>query len=202
MNALPDILKQLLPAGSHDLAAGWLDSPGLGLRLYQRKSHRLGAYVFSRHDGDRIMLNTRQHPYSLLITLAHEVAHMRVTRRYGRKVRPHGPEWQETFSRLIEEAVCIQDLPPDILQVMRLIARKPRSTHFSDPAISAILLPYESPGGSHALLEHLPAGSQFTLHNGKRYIKGEKNRTRYRCTLAGTNRVFLIGGAVPVRLVA
>ncbi|MFO7722109.1 MAG: hypothetical protein R6V49_02700 [Bacteroidales bacterium] len=178
MTTLPDQLKQILPSGSHNLAASWLNVPELGLKLYRRKSHRLGAYVFSRQGGDQILLNLRQHPYSLLITLAHEVAHMRVTRRYGRKVRPHGAEWQQTFSGLIKEAACITDLPADILQAMSLIAQRPRSTHFSDPAITAILMPYDSPGDDHALLDDLPEGSRFTLHNNKIYVKGAKNRTR------------------------
>jgi SprT protein len=202
MSGIPDQLRQLLPSGSQGKAASWLDVPGLGLKLYRRKSHRLGAYVYNRQGGDWIMLNTVQHPYSLLITLAHEVAHMRVTRRHGRKARPHGAEWQEAFRELILEATTIPELPQDMLKALLLIARKPRSTHFSDPAISAILMLYETPGGTHAILDNLPAGSRFSLPNGKIYIKGEKNRTRYRCTLSGTNRVFLVGGAVPVRLVA
>jgi SprT protein len=199
---LPDQLTGILPAGSHALVAGWLDVPGLGLTFSRRRSHRMGAYIVDRQRGERILLNLMQHPYSLLITIAHEVAHMHVSRKYGRRVRPHGVEWQQAVKVLIQEAASLPGLPGDVIEVMKLIAAKPRSTHFSDPTISTLLMKYEDPSGFQTLLKDLPTGSSFSLQNGRVYVKGEKNRTRYRCKLAGTSRVFLITGAAPVHHVA
>lgn len=197
-----DLISPLLPEGAVALASSWLQIPGLSLRLNRRRSHRLGAFQRHRDGTMSIMMNIHQDEYAFLITLAHEVAHMQVYMRYGSAVAPHGKEWKSACRDLMMEAVRLPELPDDIREVMLAIARLPKSTHFSDKVVSRVLLRYSPVHAGQNLLCDLPAGVRFAMPNGKIYIKGEKNRTRYRCKLDGTSRFYLITGTVPVHQVA
>jgi SprT protein len=202
MSADLDLILPLLPDGAAPLATAWLQTPGLTLRLNRRRSHRLGAFQRHRDGTMSIMMNLHQDAYAFLITLAHEVAHMQVALRYGNTVAPHGKEWKVACRGLMLEAVSIPGLPDDIRAVMLAIARLPKSTHFSDKAVSRVLMKYSPVHAGQALLCDLPDGVRFAMPNGKIYIKGERNRTRYRCKLDGTSRFYLITGTVPVHQVA
>lgn len=199
---MPDnlhFLATFLPEGSLPVAERWLDVPNLEVKLVRRKSSRLGAYIRGRNGTQRILMNANQGIYSFLITLAHEVAHMHVAMSGFRNPSPHGKEWKAACAITMKDAASITSLPDEIKDVLLRIAVSPKSTHFSDLTISRVLLKYSANGkGDNILMGDLPSGSRFCFGNGKVYIKGEKNRTRFRCMLEGTRRQYLISGAAPV----
>lgn len=185
-----------------EIVAVWLDVPGLELKLSNRRSSRMGSYLRARDGRHIITMNTNQGKYSFLITLLHELAHLQVSLGRNTRHTPHGKEWKSKFSELLLRTVAADALPQKIKDVMMMIAKSPRSTHYYDEKISSALLGLEQVADRGTLLCDLPEGSSFSLLNGKIYVKGNRIRTRYRCRLAGTQRYFLVGGAVPVTLVA
>ena len=197
-----NLLESYLPQGACELAGGWLSVPGLSVKLVNRGQIRLGSYQHKNNGLKVITLNVRQDIYSFLVTLAHEVAHMQVVQVYGRRAAPHGPEWKDTFGNLLKEASQLPSLPPDIRQAMLFTAANPRSTHFSHPQTSRTFLKHSNNAKETILLHDLPEGTRFIMPNGRIYIKGEKRRTRFKCSLDGTSRFFLIGGSAPVLRVA
>ncbi len=196
------VLESLLPDGSVPFVLPMIQNERLTLKLTNRKGQRLGAYQRDLTGNQVILLNTRQDPYSLLITLLHEIAHMQVRLAHRKKVQPHGPEWKQAFSRLLEQASGLTCLPDDIRALMMNMAKSPKSRQFSHVTAGQVLLRYSSDPRHEILLCDLPEGSFFKTPDGKTYIKGERIRTRYKCRKEGTQSWWLIGGAVPVQKVA
>ncbi len=197
-----NLLEPYLPPGATELAANWFDVPGLSVKLVNRGHNRMGSFLCKSNGLKVITLNIKQDIYNFLLTLAHEVAHLQVYQRYGRHPAPHGAEWKNTFRKLLVEAAQLPSLPPDIKYAMLTIADNPKSTHFAHQQAGRILLKYSNVKQGTTLLDDLPEGSRFLMPDGKVFVKGEKRRTRYKCNLNGTSRIFLIGGSVPVFRVA
>lgn len=195
-------LAPFLPAGSLEVIGEWLRVDNLSIKLTSGRGQRLGAYKREASGMQTILLNRNQDPYSFLITLVHEIAHMQARKLYGRHVQPHGLEWKQTYSRLIIKAAAIPSLPADICAMMAEIARSPESRHYGKISVSKVLLKYSTKAEPGELLCDIPPGTRFRMPDGKVYIKGEKIRTRYRCKLDGASSVWLISGAVPVLRVA
>lgn len=185
-----------------EIVTGWLDAPGLELKLSNRRSSRMGSYLRCRDGRHIITMNTNQGKYSFLITLLHELAHLQVSLERNARHTPHGKEWKSKFSELLLRTVAADALPQKIKDVLMMIAQSPRSTHFYDEKISSALLGFDPGANPGILLCDLPEGSRFRMMNGKIYVKGNRIRTRYRCRLEGSQSCFLVGGAVPVTLVA
>lgn len=196
------LLQPYLPEGSLELASRWLSVPSLTVKLVSRGNYRLGTYSYRSNGRQSIILNTKQDRYSFLITMAHEVAHMQARQQWGLKIAPHGPEWQLICRRLLLEAAEIPSLPEDIRQAMHLVAAAPKSTHLANKTAARIFMQYSEKYDGMTLLADLPTGSRFVLDDGRVFLKGEKNRTRYKCMLQGTSKYYLIGGSMPVKRVA
>jgi len=196
------LLDRWLPEGASALAAKWFDVPNLTVKLVSRDGYRLGSYSLRPNGRQSIILNTHQDRYSLLVTLAHEVAHMQATQRWGRKIAPHGSEWQSICRELLLEAAALPSLPNDIREAIQCVAAAPKGTHLSHKQAGRTFLKYSERYDGMKLLADVPAGCKFALDDGRVFVKGEKNRTRYKCLLDGTSHRYLIGGSTPVKEVA
>jgi len=119
-----------LDPGEHDLCsrarhetARWIERAreivGASARLlpvpavaFDLRGRAAGQAVFARRSRDcRIRINAAlldSHPQQMLAdTVPHEVAHVVIYRLYGRRVRPHGKEWQALMRAFgVDPAPC------------------------------------------------------------------------------------------------
>lgn len=144
----------------------------------------------------RITVNYDLGPYSFLITLIHELAHMLAFEEYGQRIAPHGPEWKATFQRLMAPFVNESIFPPPLTAVLRDHMEDPKASLYADAELLKALRDLEDPDG--VSLEELPKGSRFMLDKGWVMEKGKKLRTRYRCLHVGTSRIYLVNGSARV----
>ena len=96
------ILQKYIPGKSVELIYEWLREHKIHLKISKKRSSKLGDYR-SPHKGKGhlITVNHDLNPYAFLITLVHEIAHMLVWERYRNRVRAHGPEWKDTYRKLM-----------------------------------------------------------------------------------------------------
>lgn len=194
-------LADILPPGSSPFIISLLEDYQPELVFSQRKSRRLGFYqVSTKQTVERISLNLNQKPLGLLITLLHEVAHMHVYHKHGRAATPHGKEWKSVFAALLNGMAAIGTLPLEDVKVIRLVAHHPTASYYSKVDISRFLVAHDEAYAEKVLklLYDLDQGSKFRMTDGRVFHKGEIVRTRFRCRLEGTRKIFLIGGYVPV----
>ena len=59
----------------------------------------------------KITVNGDLNPYSFLITTIHEFAHLVTFEEYQGRVKPHGKEWQLTYSKMLYPVIEDGGLP-------------------------------------------------------------------------------------------
>lgn len=132
-------------------------------------------------------------PWMMFLVFVHELAHLKVFEKYGRRVLPHGKEWQESMRTLIVPLIEAQKIPEALkMRLLHYLVRLP-ATFNRDKALmhEILLLDGES---LPVLLSDWPFGKEFALAGGKRFVKIEKLRTRYRCVSTDNKRHYLISG--------
>ena len=149
----------------------------------------------------RITVNNDLNPYALLLTLVHEIAHLKVWIDHGRKVKPHGEEWKRQFGQLIHELVDAVDLPVDIREGFRTYSQRIAASGVSDHTLVRLFRKYD-PARPGTLLEDLPPGAVFRTHNGRTFRKKEQLRKRYRCELLPSGKIYLFSPLAVVDPVA
>jgi SprT protein len=197
MNGL-HLLEPHLPEGAIALAAKWFDTPNLTVKLVSGRKYRLGSYRHHMDGRHFISLSVDQDCYTLLITMAHEVAHMQALQEWGRKIAPHGSEWQSKCRELLLEAAQLPSLPQDIRTSILMVAKAPGGTHLNHPGVAETFMKYNSRYTGMKLLHQLPENSRFALSDGRIFIKGIKKRTRYVCLAEWDQRNYMVSGSAPV----
>ncbi|MDZ7848645.1 MAG: hypothetical protein U5L96_18960 [Owenweeksia sp.] len=71
-----------------------LRSEPVMLKIVSPRKTKFGDYRFpqKRDPRHRISLNSNLNPFAFLITLIHEMAHLKAFKDYGHKIKAHGPE--------------------------------------------------------------------------------------------------------------
>jgi hypothetical protein len=189
---LKEGLRPYLPENSIELVMDFIDGRNVHMRIARGRKSKLGDYrppVKDRHH--RISVNGDLQPCEFLITLTHEIAHMLTWERYGRKARPHGKAWKEEYSRMLAALLERKIFPPDIHLVIEEHVLNPKATsRFNTDLVKVLHSGNTLQEG--IFLEDLPAGTSFSLPNGRRFIKMDKLRKWYRCKSLDNKRMYRV----------
>ncbi|GAB4374825.1 MAG: hypothetical protein Kow0075_00780 [Salibacteraceae bacterium] len=170
----------------------WQDEPFKLVIAKPRKS-KLGDFrVKTGRDCPTISINRDLNPYAFLITLAHEYAHLLDFKSRRSLKNPHGRFWKTHYSKLLRELSDEGVFPDDILPALVKHIEAPSASSCADPHLLRALNLYNTASSSAVYLEELPEGADFTLENGRVFIKGKRRRTRYRCRELTTGKHYLI----------
>jgi hypothetical protein len=185
-------LYHYLPEGAVGGVTKLLEKHRVRITIKRKRVSKLGDYRPPSRDGiHRISINGDLNPFSFLLTMLHEIAHLKVWDRYGRKVKPHGKEWKQAFTSIalpfIEDGV----FPDELASPLGDYFLNPPASTFSNPVISKLLAGYDNESDS-VMLETLPAQSLFRIHNGKTFRKLEKIRKNYRCFCIDNKKYYTI----------
>lgn len=166
----------------------------LQLKISKPRRTKFGDYRFPERKGapHRISINADLNPYAFLITLLHEWAHLVAFDQYGRSIKPHGKEWQETFRRVSKPFLSTTIFPDDILQAYIKSLNRGVASSCTDLELFKVLHRYDpEKDNSLQLLENLPDGAMFAIGN-KVLKKGPRSRKRYRCYDCHSLRAFMV----------
>jgi len=192
-------LSKFIPAEAVADVSRYLYKQPIQLTIAKPRLTKLGDYRPPHSKNyHRISVNADLNKYHFLWTLVHEIAHFETFRRHQNYVKPHGPEWQGNFSKLIEPFILLDIFPDEISPLLIKHIDKPKASSCSDPeiykAFSALNLVQTT------FLDDLPFGCIFQFGNHV-YRKGTKRRTRYLCTKVDNNEDYLINGIAEVELI-
>lgn len=195
------VLGKYLPAESLDYIVDLLINNPVQFRIAKPRKTKLGDFRAEREGLHKITVNGDLNKYSFLITTIHEFAHLVTYNEFGGRIKPHGTEWQLTYSKMLYPVVQAGYLPDDISAAIERSLINVKASSCTDQHLYRVLLRYDPPKTGLLRLEELERGTEFEL-NGKAYRKGNLRRTRYVCTNTLTNRQYLISALAHVKKIA
>jgi SprT protein len=192
--ALPqDYWKTRLLEGSGELVNNWLIVSPVSVVLSKARQSKHGDFRISRQGRPAyITINHDLHPVEFLITLAHEIAHFRNWKKYGRRVRPHGPEWRNAFREMLMDVLAAGILNKEISAAIDQFYFKRKLIGSGSSETLNRLLGKTVEDSGVLRVADLPEGARFTLRSGKTFIKGRKLRKRYQCSDTVSSRIYSV----------
>lgn len=191
-------MESYIPAESFQVVLLWIKHFDFLLKIKRSRLTKLGDYRHPyRGKPHEITVNENLNQYSFLITLVHEIAHLKAWNKYRGKILPHGQEWKEEFKTLLVPLIKLNVFPAEIYDCLEKYSLNPKASSCTDTALMKVLKKYDA-YSEYVHLEDLPEKSIFRLKNGRSFIKGERMRKRFKCTDLKSKQFFLISPVAEV----
>lgn len=195
--SISKVLVRYIPEPAVEICSRWIVNYNIHVRITRSRSTKYGDYrPLKNGSGHQITVNHDLNPYSFLITFVHEVAHLLAETNYKRRISPHGQEWKNEFSRLLNYFLQQNIFPADLVQALTSYIKNPAASSCSDQDLLRALRKYDKKESLHVLhLEDIPKHTLFKLHSSRTNLifrKGEKMRTRFHCLEVTTKREYFV----------
>ena len=174
---------------------------GVNLKVVNKRVTRHGDYRRMADGTHQITINATPNKYRFLITLIHEIAHLVAFETYGRRIKPHGAEWKQTFQHMMLPFIRPEVFPPQLLPFLAVHFKSPKASSSTDANLSIALREFDEESNKNHVFE-IPPGGVFKLYNGKLYKKGKKRVKRYECVEIATGRRYLFQPNAEVELIS
>lgn len=196
-----NFLEQFLPLGSFEQVAPIFRTHTIHLSITHERKSILGDYRHPVPDAPyhRISINSNLNPYSFLITLLHELAHMETFIHFQHKAPPHGKEWKTQFRHILIPFMGKKFFPSDVEKALLAYLHNPAASTCTDTQLYKALYRYDDPKPGYKLIDDIGVNHYFETEDGQRYQILEKLRTRNRCRNIGNGKLYLFQGIVEVR---
>lgn len=171
------------------------------LKISRQRVTKLGDYrSLNKGRIHSISVNGNLNIYSFLLTLIHELAHLKVYVNYGSRVKPHGMEWKNEFRLLMSWFMDNDVFPQDLLDEIRRSMINPKAASNSDEKLALALRRYDELKSGEVILNEVPENSVFYTKRGRKFVKGKKVRKRIKCKDLNNGRLYLFSPIAEVLL--
>ena len=196
-----NFLEQFLPNGAWEQVAPFFRTHAIHLTLTHERKSVLGDYRHPTPDAPyhRISINANLNPYSFLITLLHELAHMFTFVHFQFKAQPHGKEWKTQFRHILIPFMGKRFFPSDVEKALHAYLHNPAASTCTDSQLYKSLYRYDDHKPGFKLVDDLSDNQFFETEDGQIYQKLEKVRTRTRCKHLDSGKVYFFQGIVEVK---
>ena len=191
----PETLEGVLthfPEQAHMLTRDLFNQYHFLFRITAPRKTRLGCFKGVRFGARPVIhINSDLGQYTFLLVFLHELAHLVVMKKYGRKAKPHGLEWKNAYRSLVQPFFDAQVFPPLLTTELHRYFLKTPATFHRDARLLNTLSTIER-GEVMITVGDVPMNSTFTLISGRQFVKLEKLRTRYKCFCPKTRKYYLV----------
>ena len=194
-------LEQFLPPGTYEQVAPFFKTHTIHLSITHERKSVLGDYrpPFKEISHHRISINGNLNPYSFLVTLLHELAHMLTFIQYGHKVSPHGTEWKNQFKHVLVPFLGKSYFPKDIEHAIYGYLQNPAASTCTDPNLFKALYKYDERKPGYKMVEDIPIKGFFETEDLGVFQKLEKIRTRILCLQVASGKRYYFQGIAEVK---
>ncbi len=184
-------MAKYLPEKAVDPVCLLFEKHRVNLVITRERRSKHGDFRPAHHDKpSRISVNHNLNPYAFLITFLHELAHQLVWEKYGRKLKPHGPEWKQSFYALLQPFCSEEFFPPEIVAILNPADKRIFASTTADTLLARALKKYDHKNGL-SILEDLRENSFFYLPDGRHFKKLTKRRKNYLCLCLNNQRQYV-----------
>jgi len=195
-------LQDYLPPGTYEPVLSYLRQYKVHLTVARERKSVLGDYRHSTHHANhRISVNGNLNPYSFLITLLHELAHLLTFEQFGNHVLSHGREWKAIYVKILDQFLQHQVFPGDIETELLRSLKNPAATTCAEDGLLRVLRKYDSKESDNRLVEEIETNKFFRTYDGIVFKKQEKLRKRFKCIEVKTGKVYLFSPVYEVECV-
>src|SRR5688572_3135306 len=185
-------LADYLPSNTYDPVLAYLREYKVHLTITRERRSILGDYRHrTQHANHRISVNGNLNPYSFLITLLHELAHLLTFEQFGSTVLSHGKEWKTVYTGMLAQFLQHRVFPPDIETELVRSLQNPAATTCAEDGLLRVLRKYDARESHHRLVEEIATNEMFRTHDGRIFKKAGKLRKRFQCIEIKTGKVYL-----------
>lgn len=189
-------LGPYLPEGTAETIAEWIVGHRVQFVVAKPRQSKLGDFrAGNRHMPSRISVNGDLNPYAFLITTVHEFAHLACYSKYGRKVAPHGKEWKQLYTDMLQPFVNGRVFPAEIHEALLQHISSPKASSCSCPTLNKAMALHDDQ--EVVFLESTTTGIHF-LFRDECYEVVEKRRTRFLCKRLRDGKNYLISGRATI----
>lgn len=171
------------------------------LKIVNERVTRHGDYRRMQNGSHKVTVNANLNKYRFLITLVHEIAHLVAFEKYGRRIKPHGREWKQTFQYMMVPFIRPEIFPTQLLPLLADHFRNPKASSSTDAKLSIALKAFDQGAIDNTYIFEVPMGSVFRIYNGKIFKKGNRRVKRYECVEVATGKVYLFQPNAEVELI-
>lgn len=187
---MKEILAKYIPPVALEPVLFLIKENQIYLKIVNERKTRHGDYRRYPSGEHQITVNANLNPYRFLLTLIHEIAHLKAFEFYGNHIKPHGTQWKHTFRNLMLPMLRPDIFPEDLLPYLARHFRNPSASSDVDASLSLAMKKYDPPNDLDYIFE-IPLGAVFRMYNGRVFKKGRKRVKLYECVEVDTGRVFL-----------
>jgi len=177
----------------------WEEKFNIKIIVCSPSKSRLGVFIPKRHDNHVVRINNNLNKYAFLITLIHEIAHAVIWEKYGRRVNPHGEEWKDQYKKMMLPFLNPEFFPEDVLRLLSNHMINPKATTVRDLELYMILKKYDK--NRSTFISEINDGDEFSIDNGKRFVRIEKLRKNYKCKEISTGKLYRFSPLAEVKLI-
>jgi hypothetical protein len=196
------VLEQFIPPHTFEQIAPYFRTHTIHLTLTHERKSVLGDYRHPTHDNPthRISINANLNPYSFLITLLHEMAHLLTFVHFQFAATPHGREWKTQFRHILIPFMGKRIFPSDVEKALHAYLHNPAASTCTDAKLYKALLHYDEPKPGWKLVDDIEINQRFETEDGRVYQKIERLRTRSKCKDIATGKLYLFQGIMEVKV--
>src|SRR5690625_1659548 len=115
---MPEVLAKYIPKNAVTPMFEVIKETKVYLKIVNQRDSRHGDYKRLSNGQHQITINANLNPYKFLITLVHELAHLVAFSHYGRRIKPHGKEWKNTFKQMMLPLLREEIFPKELLPLL------------------------------------------------------------------------------------
>ncbi len=198
---MEQLLEKYLPKTAVQPVFELIKQQEVHLKIVKERRTRHGDYRRDLSGRHLITINASLNPYSFLITLIHELAHLLAYKTYGRGIKPHGKEWKHCFQHMMLPFLRPEVFPGHLLPVLAKHFKNPKASSDTDAVLSIALKQYDTRSSYTAFIYELPDGSLFKTTNNRVFKKVSKRVKRYECMELTTKKIYLFQPNAQVELI-
>ncbi len=192
-------LESYIPFEAKTQIEALLANENVLVKVKSERKTKHGDYKMQPNGKHQITINSNLNPYRFLITLVHEIAHLKAYKTYGRIIKPHGKEWKNTFQHLMLPFLRPEIFPETLLPLLAQHFKNPKASSDTDIEL-ALALKKLNTESNKTLVFEVEEGNSFQLYNGRIFRKGKTRRKRIECIEIKSGRVYLFNPNAEVEL--
>ena len=195
------ILRNYLPERAVLPCSALIEENNIHLKIVNERVTRHGDYRQKPDGSHQITVNATLNKYRFLITLVHEIAHLVAFEKFGRRIKPHGREWKQTFQYMMLPFIRPEIFPSQLLPLLARHFRNPKASSSTDAKLSIALKAFDEEASDKTYVFQVPPGGVFRIYNGKTFKKGNRRVKRYECVELATGKMYLFQPNAEVEVV-